>query len=240
MLLSIPRSAVRDFAVPSARVFLQFLWCRSSGSLLEYFYLCDFWEEPSLNDSSLCISFVCLINKCCKGTRSRGCGSGQESEMSFFLFTMKLQHVRSSLKAFRLSRKQLSLTWTSCWVRWRVVWHTRPCASGRVSSILNVNVIKTQFDMWKVWCCGGVWLRYWSCQTWSEGGGISQLRSKASDFLVAIFFFSSCRLRQTLISSEFNEENQNPKVFPFAAVTTDFSNQTIRLLSNCKNTAKRR
>lgn len=130
MLLSIPRSAVRDFSVPSARVFLQFLWCRSSGSLLEYFYLCDFWEEPSLNDSSLCISFVCLINKCCKGTCSSGCRNAQENGNKLFLIHHEtttrtfLPKQGEFLKAFGLSRKRLSLTWTSCCVRWRVVWHT--------------------------------------------------------------------------------------------------------------------
>lgn len=42
----------------------------------------------------------------------------------------------------------------------------------------------TPFDTWKVWCCGGVWPRYWSCRSWSGGGG-GELRLKS----LRIFFF---------------------------------------------------
>lgn len=130
-VLSILRSAIRDFLVQLAHVFLQFQWCRSSGSLVEYFYLCDFSEQPSLNDSCSCIFFfVCLKNKCCKGT----CGNFQ------------LMSVWSGIwnNLFRLPKKG-----------WRVVWQASISLPAGVSVFYPQHEFDpTQFDMSRVWCCG--------------------------------------------------------------------------------------
>lgn len=143
------------------------------------------------------------------------------------------------LKAFGLSRKQLNLASTSFCVRRRVVWHECACASGRIC-------LPSSTWMWSnaAWHVEGLmlWRRLAALLVLSE---LIRGRRRwiAAQKPQNLFFSSSCRLRQTLLicsASEFNEGNQNAKVFPFAAVTTDFSNQTIRLSSNRKNTAERR
>lgn len=231
MLLSIPPSAVRDVSVPSARVFP---WCRSSGSLLEYFYLCDFVEEPSLSDSSLSIFlYVWSINAAKEhvGTFQLTSERSRIGNNPFLIHhettTRTFLHIEVEfLKAFGLSREQFSSTWLPPWLPtvYGDAWFDTSIhvPAGASVSRPQCHCDPTPFDVRKVWCCGG----YWSCQNRSERGGILQLKSTASTFNR----FPRCTPAGWDRPLSSTRKSKIP-VWPPTAVTVRFSRSTIRLLN---------
>lgn len=187
-----------------AHVFLQFQWYLSSGRSLEYLYLCDFWEETSLNNSSPCLFFFFLYVWTINGAEARvgassWCHDAQESKTSLFTHPETRKHrflslqvkTPESIQAVQETVLFYPLVSASC-IKWCLLWWTSIGVPADVSAppIRGSDRVADQKH---------------------------NLHLLTDSLVAKGIFFSSCWNRPHMIcsASEFYKKNQKPPQFYF-------------------------